>query len=64
LEEFVLQQTLGALRAAAAPAFRYLGSKMAGPKVSTALTGLEAASAGYGINEMAKGVRDGDTGQF
>jgi hypothetical protein len=55
---------LGALRTAAAPAFRYLGNKMAGPKVSTALTGLEAGSAGYGINEMAKGVRDGDTGQF
>lgn len=51
-------------RAVAAPAFRYLGNKMAGPKVSTALTGLEAGSAGYGINEMAKGVRDGDTGQF
>ena len=51
-------------RAAAAPAFRYIGSKMAGPKVATALTGLEAGSAGYGINEMAKGVRDGDTGQF
>jgi hypothetical protein len=51
-------------RAAAAPAFRYIGSKMAGPKVSTALTGLEGASMGYGINEMAKGVRDGDTGQF
>ena len=51
-------------RAVAAPAFRYLGNKMSGPKVSTALTGLEAGSAGYGINEMAKGVRDGDTGQF
>lgn len=51
-------------RAAAAPVFRYLGNKMSGPKVSTALTGLEAGSAGYGINEMAKGVRDGDTGQF
>ena len=51
-------------RAVAAPAFRYLGTKMSGPKVSTALTGLEAGSAGYGINEMAKGVRDGDTGQF
>jgi hypothetical protein len=51
-------------RAAAAPAFRYIGSKMAGPKVATALTGLEGASMGYGINEMAKGVRDGDTGQF
>ena len=51
-------------RAVAAPVFRYLGNKMSGPKVSTALTGLEAGSAGYGINEMAKGVRDGDTGQF
>ena len=51
-------------RAVAAPVFRYLGTKMSGPKVSTALTGLEAGSAGYGINEMAKGVRDGDTGQF
>ena len=51
-------------RAVAAPAFRYLGTKMSGPKVSTALTGLEAGSAGYGINEMAQGVRDGDTGQF
>jgi hypothetical protein len=51
-------------RAAAAPAFRYIGSKMAGPKVATALTGLEGASMGYGINEMAQGVRDGDTGQF
>jgi hypothetical protein len=50
-------------RAAAAPAFRYIGSKMAGPKVATALTGLEGASMGYGINEMAKGVRDGDTGK-
>ena len=52
------------IRAGAAPVFRYLGSKMAGPKVSTALAGLEAGSAGYGINEMAKGVRDGNTGQF
>ena len=51
-------------RAVAAPAFRYLGNKMSGPKVSTALTGLEAGSAGYGINEMAQGLRDGDTGQF
>ena len=51
-------------RAVAAPVFRYLGNKMSGPKASTALTGLEAGSAGYGINEMAKGVRDGDTGQF
>ena len=51
-------------RAVAAPAFRYLGTKMSGPKVSTALTGLEAGSAGYGINEMAQGLRDGDTGQF
>ena len=55
---------LGALRTAAAPAFRYIGTKMSGPKVSTALTGLEAGSAGYGINEMAQGLRDGDTGQF
>jgi hypothetical protein len=52
------------VRAAAAPAFRYIGTKMSGPKVSTALTGLEAGSAGYGINEMAQGLRDGDTGQF
>jgi hypothetical protein len=50
-------------RAAAAPAFRYIGSKMAGPKVATALTGLEGASMGYGINEMAQGVREGDTGK-
>ena len=50
-------------RAAAAPAFRYIGSKMGGPKVATALTGLEAGSAGYGINEMAQGVREGDTGK-
>ncbi len=55
---------LGALRTAAAPAFRYIGTKMSGPKVSTALTGLEAGSAGYGVNEMAKGLREGDTGQF
>jgi hypothetical protein len=52
------------VRAAAAPAFRYIGTKMSGPKVSTALAGLEAGSAGYGINEMAQGLRDGDTGQF
>ena len=51
-------------RAAAAPAFRYIGSKMAGPKVATALTGLEGAGVGYGVNEMAKGLREGDTGQF
>ena len=55
---------LGALRTAAAPAFRYLGNKMAGPKVSTALAGAEAAGVGYGVNEMAKGLREGDTGQF
>jgi hypothetical protein len=41
-------------RAAAAPAFRYIGSKMAGPKVSTALAGAEAAGMGYGVNEMAQ----------
>ena len=51
-------------RAAAAPAFRYIGSKMAGPKVATALTGLEGAGVGYGVNEMAQGLREGDTGQF
>ena len=59
-----IMQAGNMIRAGAAPAFRFIGNKMSGPKVSTALTGLEAGSAGYGINEMAKGVRDGDTGQF
>lgn len=52
------------IRAAAAPAFRYIGTKMSGPKVSTALAGAEAAGVGYGVNEMAQGLREGDTGQF
>ena len=52
------------VRAAAAPAFRYIGTKMSGPKVSTALAGAEAAGVGYGVNEMAQGLREGDTGQF
>ena len=37
---------------------------MSGPKVSTALAGAEAAGVGYGVNEMAQGLREGDTGQF
>ncbi len=65
--KFFLGGIMGAgnmLRAGAAPAFRYIGTKMSGPKVSTALAGAEAAGVGYGVNEMAKGLREGDTGQF
>jgi hypothetical protein len=56
------------LRAAAAPAYKYLAPKMssffARPGVQTGLVGLEGYGIGVGSRDMAEGIVEGDTGKF